>query len=61
VVAVIGLVDPVNGSTDTLSGLLCTARLGDQEIELPLAELKLEEGGNHRLIEDYWYWLWNWQ
>ena len=62
VVTVEGRVNPRKRRPDTSSGLLCAARLGDQAVELPLAELELGAGtANARLIEDYWYWFWNWR
>ncbi len=43
-------------------GLLCRARRGAKEIELPLADVELKEDApNYRLVEDYWHWFWNWR
>jgi hypothetical protein len=60
-VTVTGLMDPVFTPSAVLTGILCRARLPQREITVPLAELELdEEDPNARLIDDYWYWVWNW-
>ena len=62
VVSVDALVNPRQHRADLSSGLACVARLGEQTLELPLAELELSGGtANARLVEDYWYWFWNWR
>jgi len=43
-------------------GLLCTARHGQQVIDLPLVDLEVADGDpNNQVLEDYWYWFWNWR
>lgn len=62
VVTVEGLVSPQKRRVDLSTGLFCFARLNDQTLELPLAELEIGAGtANARLVEDYWYWFWNWR
>ena len=57
---VLGLVDPDSYHCDEDHGLVCQARQRKQVVELPLAEVEVEEGEpNHQLIDDYSYWFWN--
>lgn len=61
-VTVHGLVDPLLAPGDVSAGVLCRASLGGRETIVPLAELELsEDDPNARLIDDYWYWAWNWR
>lgn len=61
-VTVIALVHPGNHGRHEDVGLLCRARRGTQEIELPLADVEIAPGSpNSQLLEDYWYWFWNWR
>lgn len=59
--AIVGLPHPSQYTLDLSKGLLCTARNEFDEFRLPLADMRVsEDHANHGLIEDYWYWLWNW-
>jgi hypothetical protein len=61
-VVVLALVDPRKNRPDPNAGLLCIARIGERNYLVPLMDLRVLEGhANFELIEDYWYWLWNWQ
>jgi hypothetical protein len=61
-VAVVALLHPGAHGGHEEFGLLCRARRGTQEIELPLADVELPaDAANSQLIEDYWYWFWNWR
>ena len=58
-VSVIGLSD---STRRRLFGLFCKVQLGDQVVELPLADLGMrEDNPNCQLVDDYVYWLWNGQ
>lgn len=62
IITVISLLHPDEHAKHEEFGLICRARRGTQEIEVPLADLELGESApNYRLIEDYWYWFWNWR
>jgi hypothetical protein len=61
-VTVVALVHPDGHAKHEELGLVCRARRGTQEIEVPLADVELSENAaNYRLIDDYWYWFWNWR
>ena len=61
-VTVISLLHPDEHAQHEEFGLICRARRGTQEIEVPLADVELKESTpNYRPIEDYWYWFWNWR
>jgi len=61
-VIVTGLIDPLSSQAASSTGVLCRASLAGTEIIVPLAELELaDESVNARLIDDYWYWVWNWR
>ena len=61
-ITVVAIVHPEKHTGHEDFGLICRARRGAQEIELPLADVELTESApNYRLIEDYWYWFWNWR
>lgn len=61
-VTVVDLPDPAKYPVDTVLGLLCKARFRGREVRLALADLRVDEDSpNHQLIEDFWYWLWNWR
>ncbi len=61
-VTVVGLLDPAKNLDCESLGLVAIARRGKQEIELSLADLEVDEGDpNHELVEDHWYWFWNWR
>jgi hypothetical protein len=58
-VAVVGLSDTVHYRLQTL---LCKVQNGSQEVEIPLAELGVrEDNPNHRLVDDFAHWFWNWR
>lgn len=47
---------------DDTYGILCKAKIGRRENELPLAKLEGVKGmPNQQLVEDYSYWFWNHQ
>jgi len=55
-VQVTGLLGPDEG--DEVSGLLCLARRGMERVELPLAEIEVDEESPHRpWLESYAAWL----
>lgn len=61
-VTVTGLIDPTLTASDATAGIFCSALLRHHEIAVPLAEIELDaEDLNARLIDDYWYWAWNWR
>lgn len=56
-VSVIGLSDSAKRRQ---YGLFCKVQLGDAVVELPLAEMGLQEDApNRQLVDDYLFWLWN--
>jgi hypothetical protein len=47
---------------DESGGLSCRVRSENCRLNLPLIELVVPQNcRNFQLIEDYWYWLWNWR
>ncbi|NQU20918.1 MAG: hypothetical protein HQ567_06510, partial [Candidatus Nealsonbacteria bacterium] len=55
-VTVIGFADP---PLDRKEGIVCQARKGKHEIQVPLAGLHVgEDDPNLQHVEDYTYWLW---
>jgi hypothetical protein len=59
---VMELLDPANHFGDEFDGIFCHTRKGKYELKLPLIELELpQDSSNCRLIEDFWYWFWNWR
>ena len=59
---VVELLPPSEYLDELIDGILCKTRKGAYEINLPLIELEIADGGpNFELIDDFWYWLWNWQ
>ena len=59
---VMELLDPTKCLGDGFDGLLCKTRKGKYELNLPLIELHLSEDSfRFQLIEDYWFWSWNWR
>ena len=47
---------------DEFDGLFCKVRKENCKLNVPLIELVLpQKSSNFQLIEDYWYWLWNWR
>ena len=60
--AVLELLDPSEYLGDTFDGIFCKTEKGEYEINLPLIELKVALGSpNFELIDDFWYWFWNWR
>ncbi|MFH1921242.1 MAG: calcium-binding protein [Planctomycetota bacterium] len=59
-VTVVGLLDPDAYECDEMYGLVCEARTGKREIQMPLGEFEVDEDdpGLQRLA-DYCYWFWN--
>ncbi len=56
------LLDPAVHLGDGFDGIFCKTRKGGYEINLPLIELDLpEDSPAFRLIDDFWYWFWNWR
>jgi hypothetical protein len=61
-ITVVALLHPDEHAKHEEFGLLCRARRGTQELEVPLADVELNANApNFRLVEDYWYWFWNWR
>jgi hypothetical protein len=61
-ITVLAILHPDQDAVHAEFGLLCRARRGEQEIEVPLADVEPRSTElNSRLIEDYWYWIWNWR
>lgn len=55
---VVGLFDAED--YDEMCGIICQGRVGKREMDVPLADLEInEKTPNGRLIRDYGYWLWN--
>jgi len=56
------LLDPAKHLGGGFDGILCKTRKGTYEITLPLFDLYLpEDSFGFQLIDDYWFWLWNWR
>jgi hypothetical protein len=62
-VVVVGIRNPADRpGLATCTGIVCRVRAGNQESDVPLADLEVEpDDPNYELIEDYWYWFWNWR
>jgi hypothetical protein len=59
-ITVVGLLGPED--CDEMYGLICESREDDEEIDVPLGEVKPARGNpNRQLIEDYSYWFWNYR
>jgi hypothetical protein len=59
-ITVLGLLDPEEVPGQEY-GLLCQARRGAEQIEVPLTEVAIGSGNaNRRIIEDYSHWVVNW-
>jgi hypothetical protein len=59
---VLELLDPRKHLRDEFDGIFCRTRKGGLAVDLPLIDLEVPEyDPNFRLLEDYWYWLWNWR
>src|SRR5262249_31563577 len=56
-ITVLGLHDPDDRED---YGLICRARHGKEELDLPLGEVEVGRGNRNReLLADYSYWFWN--
>jgi hypothetical protein len=60
-VQVVGLGDTDDPWIDDKYGIICSARMGRQTVELPLSELEVIGKENRQLVADYSSWFWNWQ
>jgi len=59
---VLELLDPAKYLGDGCDGIFCKTRKEQYEINLPLIDLYLpEDSFAFQLIDDYWFWLWNWR
>lgn len=59
---VLELLDPSKHIGDAMDGIFCKTRKGRYEVNLPLIDLYLPaESPGFQLIEDCWYWFWNWR
>lgn len=59
---VLELLDPSQYVGDIFDGIFCRTRSGEYGINLPLIDLEVaDDGPNFHLIEDFWYWFWNWR
>ena len=59
---VLKLLDPAKHLGDGCDGIFCKTRKGTYETTLPLIDLYLpEDSFGFQLIDDYWFWLWNWR
>ncbi len=59
---VLDILDPRTEQDDEFDGILCMVRKEDSASVLPLIELAVSpRSRNFQLIEDYWYWIWNWR
>jgi hypothetical protein len=57
---VLELLDPSKHVGDMFDGIFCKTRKGKYELNLPLIELEVaHDSPNFHLIEDFWYWFWN--
>jgi hypothetical protein len=61
-VTVLALIPPDGHARIEDVGLYCRVRRASEEIDVPLADVELEERTpNSQLMDDYWYWIWNWR
>jgi hypothetical protein len=59
---VVELLDPTQYLGDEFDGIFCKVRKGTFEVNLPLIELHVFQGGpSSQLIEDFCHWFWNWR
>lgn len=59
---VLELLDPSEYLGDMFDGIFCRIRKGGCEVNLPLIELRVaHDSPNFDLIEEFWYWFWNWR
>ncbi len=57
---VLELLDPSRHLGDEYEGIYCKTLKGRYEVNLPLDELLVpQEYPQLQLVEDYWYWFWN--
>jgi hypothetical protein len=61
-VTVMGLVDPQMMPSDNQAGLCCMVYHRNKTDILPLVDIEVgHESSNFQILEDYWFWLWNWR
>jgi hypothetical protein len=59
---VLELLSPSEHLGNMFEGVFCKATKGKYEVNLPLIELEVaHDSPNFQLIEDFWYWFWNWR
>jgi hypothetical protein len=59
---VLELLDPNKYIGDEFDGIFCKTRKGKYVINLPLIDLDVPpDSPNFQLIDDFWYWFWNWR
>jgi hypothetical protein len=59
---VLELLDPAVYLGDGFDGIFCKTRKGRYEINLPLIELEVPQDSlSFQLVDDFWYWFWNWR
>jgi hypothetical protein len=59
---VLELLDPSEHVGDMFDGIFCKTRSGKYEVNLPLIEFQVaHDCPNFHLIEDFWYWFWNYR
>ncbi len=59
---VLELLPPSERLGDMFDGIFCKTRKGKYRINLPLIELEVADDSlNFQLIDDFWYWFWNWR
>ncbi len=59
---VLELIDPSEHVGDIFDGIFCRIRKGKYDVNLPLIELEVaHDSHNFHLIEDFWYWFWNYR
>jgi hypothetical protein len=59
---VLELLNPSKHLGDMFDGIFCKTRKGKYEVNLPLIEMEVpHDSPNFHLIEDFWYWFWNYR
>lgn len=61
-VTVTGLIDPQTMPPDNPVGLCCMVYHRNKAEVMPLVDIEVGyDSPNFQLLEDYWFWLWNWR
>ena len=61
-VTVTGLIDPQTMPSDNPVGLCCMVYHRNKAEVMPLVDIEVGyDSPNFQLLEDYWFWLWNWR